>query len=216
MEVGTPVNSAAYIPLESFWGNSTASFVWSLHRYRMSGWSAITPVSGKAFQLGTGAANPYAATGNYTSTEAYIRRPITMVWGINRKYPMTLTVEFLRLPSLTTKLLYNSFITADLTMYYKDSADGEWLEMGNEQKVALLGSGVTIPLYGFKVVDIPDWESTTIMNEADYMAQQSEFQAKVTIADTKGNTFLDATSEVVRYAVYAYIEGNLSCNFVAF
>lgn len=85
MEVGIPVSSASYIPLESYWGNSTGSFIWSLHRYKMNGWSTMTPVSGKAFQLGTGAANPYSTTGNYTSTEAYIRRPITRVWGINRK-----------------------------------------------------------------------------------------------------------------------------------
>ena len=71
-------------------------------------------------------------------------------------------------------------------------------------------------VYGIKILGIPYWEYTTIMSEADYMVSPSEFQAKVTLIDSAGHTYIDATSEVGRYAVYAYIQENFSCTFNAF
>lgn len=85
-EVGVPVNSTAWLPLESYWGNSVNSYYFSLHRYRFSGYDKLMPISGKSFQLGTAANNPYTATGNYTGTGIYIRYPVNQIWGINSKY----------------------------------------------------------------------------------------------------------------------------------
>jgi hypothetical protein len=86
LEVSPPTTNTAWINLESWWGANTASYYVCFHRYRFSGWNTIMPISGKSFQLGTAAANPYTATGNYTSTERYVRYPVNQIWGINTKY----------------------------------------------------------------------------------------------------------------------------------
>lgn len=86
LEVSTPTTNTAWINLESWWGTSTASYLACFHRYRFSGWNTIMPINGKSFLLGTAANNPYTATGNYTSTERYVRYPVNQIWGINSKY----------------------------------------------------------------------------------------------------------------------------------
>ena len=84
-DIGIPTDTGSYVALESFWGNTTASFYYCGHRYKFEGYNKMIPVSGKAFQLGTAAQNPYTATGNYTGTNTYIRYPVNAVWGINKK-----------------------------------------------------------------------------------------------------------------------------------
>jgi hypothetical protein len=86
LEVSPPTTNTAWINLESWWGTNTATYFVCFHRYRFSGWNTIIPTSGKAFNLGTAAANPYTATGNYTGTGIYIRYPANQIWGINSKY----------------------------------------------------------------------------------------------------------------------------------
>lgn len=86
LEVSPPTTNTAFINLESWWGNSTASYIVCFHRYRFNGWNTIMPTSGKYFQLGTAAANPYTATGNYTATNLYVRYPVNQIWGINSIY----------------------------------------------------------------------------------------------------------------------------------
>jgi hypothetical protein len=57
-----------------------------MHRYQWDNeTSGLSAVSGKAWQLGTGAADPYSTTGNYTATDTHIRRPVWAIWGINEK-----------------------------------------------------------------------------------------------------------------------------------
>lgn len=84
-DVGVPTTSASHLPMHSFWGNSTASNFYAVHRYQFSGYNTLLPVSGKAFQLGTAQQIPYTGSGNYTSTETFIRYPLNAIWGINRK-----------------------------------------------------------------------------------------------------------------------------------
>lgn len=86
LEVSPPTTNTAWINLESWWGANTANYQVCFHRYRFSGWNTIIPISGKAFNLGTAAANPYTSTGNYTSTDRYNRYPVNQIWGINTKY----------------------------------------------------------------------------------------------------------------------------------
>lgn len=86
LEVSPPTTNTAWINLQSWWGNSTANYIVSFHRYRFSGWNTIMPISGKTFYLGTAAANPYTATGNYTYTSTYVRYPVNQIWGINSIY----------------------------------------------------------------------------------------------------------------------------------
>lgn len=86
LETDSPQNYTAWLPLTSYWGTSTGSFYLSMHRYRWDNeTSGLSAVSGKTWQLGTGAADPYSTTGNYTGTDTYIRRPVWAIWGINEK-----------------------------------------------------------------------------------------------------------------------------------
>lgn len=86
LETDSPQNYTAWLPLTSYWGTTTGSFYLSMHRYRWDDeTSGLSAVSGKTWQLGTGAADPYSTTGNYTATDTFIRRPVWAIWGINEK-----------------------------------------------------------------------------------------------------------------------------------
>lgn len=86
LETDSPPNYTAWLPLTSYWGTTTGSFYLSMHRYRWDNeTSGLSAVSGKTWQLGTGAADPYSTTGNYTDTSTYIRRPVWAIWGVNEK-----------------------------------------------------------------------------------------------------------------------------------
>ena len=86
LETDSPQNYTAWLPLTSYWGTTTGSFYLSMHRYRWDDeTSGLSAVSGKTWQLGTGAANPYSTTGNYTATDTFVRRPVWAIWGINEK-----------------------------------------------------------------------------------------------------------------------------------
>lgn len=204
--------------LHSIWGSNSGYAVDSYTRVSISTNSIISWERRAAWKNVNWAVNTTAAFNGASSAtgELWCRNPIYEVIGINRKYlPLTLTIEFLLSPSSTTQFMSNQYITSNLTMYYKASADGEWIEMTNEQKDSIR-SGLNMSVYGIKILDIPYWEYTTIMSNADYMVSPSEFQAKVTLIDSAGHTYIDATSEVGRYAVYAYIQENFSCTFSAF
>lgn len=85
-DVDAPQFYSSWLPLRSYWGTTTGSFILSMHRYQWDNeTSGLSAVSGKAWQLGTGAADPYSTTGNYTATDTYIRRPVWAIWGINEK-----------------------------------------------------------------------------------------------------------------------------------
>lgn len=85
-DVDAPQSYTSWLPLRSYWGTTTGSFYLSMHRYRWDNeTSGLSAVSGKTWQLGTGAANPYSTTGNYTATDIYIRRPVWAIWGVNEK-----------------------------------------------------------------------------------------------------------------------------------
>lgn len=86
LETDSPQNYTAWLPLTSYWGTTTGSFYLSMHRYRWDNeTSGLSAVSGKTWQLGTGSANPYSTTGNYTATNTYTGRPVWAIWGINEK-----------------------------------------------------------------------------------------------------------------------------------
>ena len=86
LETDSPQNYTAWLPLTSYWGTTTGSFYLSMHRYRWDDeTSGLSAVSGKTWQLGTGAADPYSTTGNYTATDTFVRRPVWAIWGINEK-----------------------------------------------------------------------------------------------------------------------------------
>jgi len=92
-EVDTPQTYTSWLPLRSYWGTTTGSFYLSMHRYQWDNeTSGLSAVSGKTWQLGTASANPYTTTGNYTATDAYVRRPVWAIWGINKKPTHTLTL----------------------------------------------------------------------------------------------------------------------------
>lgn len=85
-DVDAPQSYTSWLPLRSYWGTTTGSFYLSMHRYRWDNeTSGLSAVSGKTWQLGTGAADPYSTTGNYTATDTYIRRPVWAIWGVNEK-----------------------------------------------------------------------------------------------------------------------------------
>jgi len=64
-----------------------------MHRYKFLGQTdELSAVSGKTWQLGSAAAIPYTAAGNYTSTESYVRKPLIGIWGINKKPARTVHV----------------------------------------------------------------------------------------------------------------------------
>lgn len=85
-DVDAPQSYASWLPLRSYWGTTTGSFYLSMHRYQWDNeTSGLSAVSGKTWQLGTGAADPYSTTGNYTATDTFIRRPVWAIWGINEK-----------------------------------------------------------------------------------------------------------------------------------
>lgn len=85
-DVDAPQSYSSWLPLNSFWGTSTGSFYICNHRYQWGGETdVLSAISGKCIQLGTGAANPFTTTGNYTATDTFVRRPLMAVWGINEK-----------------------------------------------------------------------------------------------------------------------------------
>lgn len=85
-DVDAPQSYSSWLPLRSYWGTSTGSFILSMHRYQWDNeTSGLSAVSGKAWQLGTGAADPYSTTGNYTATDTFVRRPVWAIWGVNEK-----------------------------------------------------------------------------------------------------------------------------------
>jgi hypothetical protein len=93
IEVDAPTTYSSWLPLYSWWGTSTATFFYCNHRYRWGNETqTISAISGKGWSLGTGAANPYTTTGNYTATDTFIRRPLFAIWGINHKKPNKLTL----------------------------------------------------------------------------------------------------------------------------
>ena len=93
IEVDAPTNYSSWLPLYSWWGTSTGSFWYSNHRYRWGNETqTISAISGKTWSLGTGAANPFTTTGNYTATDTFVRRPLFAIWGINHKKPNKLTL----------------------------------------------------------------------------------------------------------------------------
>ena len=92
-EVDTPTTYTSWMPLYSYWGTSTGSYYLSMHRYQWQNETKeIKAISGKTHQLGTASANPYTATGDYTSTSRYVRRPLLGIWGINEKSKHNLTL----------------------------------------------------------------------------------------------------------------------------
>jgi hypothetical protein len=95
-DVDAPQSYTSWLPLRSYWGTTTGSFYLSMHRYRWDNeTSGLSAVSGKTWQLGTGAANPFSTTGNYTATDPHIRRPVWAIWGVNHKKPY----KFIAVPS---------------------------------------------------------------------------------------------------------------------
>ena len=87
-EVDAPTTYTSWLPLYSYWGTNTGSFYYSNHRYRWGNETqTISAISGKTWQLGTAAASPFTTTGNYTSTDTFVRRPLFAIWGINHKSP---------------------------------------------------------------------------------------------------------------------------------
>lgn len=93
IEVDAPTTYSSWLPLYSWWGTSTGSFWYSNHRYRWGNETqTISAISGKTWSLGTGAANPFTTTGNYTATDTFVRRPLFAIWGINHKKPNKLTL----------------------------------------------------------------------------------------------------------------------------
>lgn len=85
-EVDAPQSYTSWLPLRSYWGTTTGSFYLSMHRYQWDNeTSGLSAVSGKTWQLGTGAADPYSTTGNYTATDTFVRRPVWAIWGVNEK-----------------------------------------------------------------------------------------------------------------------------------
>jgi len=95
-DVDAPQSYTSWLPLRSYWGTTTGSFYLSMHKYRWDNeTSGLSAVSGKTWQLGTGAADPYSTTGNYTATDTFIRRPVWAIWGINHKKPH----KFIAIPS---------------------------------------------------------------------------------------------------------------------
>jgi hypothetical protein len=86
IETDSPQDYTAWLPLTSYWGTTTGSFYLSMHRYQWDNeTSGLSAVSGKTWQLGTGAADPFSTTGNYTDTDTHIRRPVWAIWGVNEK-----------------------------------------------------------------------------------------------------------------------------------
>lgn len=95
-DVDAPQSYTSWLPLRSYWGTTTGSFFLSMHKYRWDNeTSGLSAVSGKTWQLGTGAADPYSTTGNYTATDTFVRRPVWAIWGINHKKPH----KFIAVPS---------------------------------------------------------------------------------------------------------------------
>ena len=86
LETDAPQTYTSWLPLTSYWGTTTGSFYLSMHRYQWDNeTSGLSAVSGKTWQLGTGAADPFSTTGNYTATDTFVRRPVWAIWGINEK-----------------------------------------------------------------------------------------------------------------------------------
>lgn len=85
-DVDAPQSYSSWLPLRSYWGTTTGSFYLSMHRYQWDNeTSGLSAVSGKTWQLGTGAADPFSTTGNYTATDTFVRRPVWAIWGVNEK-----------------------------------------------------------------------------------------------------------------------------------
>ena len=92
-DVDAPTKYDTWLPLYSYWGTSLGSYYLSMNRYKFLGETdELSAVSGKTWQLGSAAANPYTAVGNYTSTESYVRKPLIGIWGINKKPVRTIDV----------------------------------------------------------------------------------------------------------------------------
>ncbi len=92
-DVDAPTKYDTWLPLYSYWGTSLGSYYLSMHRYKFLGQTdELSAVSGKTWQLGSAAAIPYTAAGNYTSTESFVRKPLIGIWGINKKPARTVHV----------------------------------------------------------------------------------------------------------------------------
>ena len=88
IEVDAPTTYDSQLPLYSWWGISTASFWYDNHIYKWGNETrTISAISGKGWNLGTGAVNPYTTTGLYNTTDTHVRRPLFAIWGINHKSP---------------------------------------------------------------------------------------------------------------------------------
>ena len=93
IEVDAPTTYDSQLPLYSWWGTSTGSFWYDNHIYKWGNETrTISAISGKGWNLGTGAANPYTTTGLYNTTDTHVRRPLFAIWGINHKSPHKLTL----------------------------------------------------------------------------------------------------------------------------
>ena len=92
-DVDAPTKYDTWLPLYSYWGTNLGSYYLSMHRYKFLGETdELSAVSGKTWQLGSAAAIPYTAAGNYTSTESHVRKPLIGIWGINKKPARTVHV----------------------------------------------------------------------------------------------------------------------------
>lgn len=124
-DVDAPQSYSSWLPLRSYWGTTTGSFYLSMHRYQWDDeTSGLSAVSGKTWQLGTGAANPYSTTGNYTATDSYIRRPVWTIWGINEKDKYKLIPG--RMTGGTISANRNSGYEHDITTITGVPAGDEW------------------------------------------------------------------------------------------
>jgi len=124
-DVDAPQSYSSWLPLRSYWGTTTGSFILSMHRYQWDNeTSGLSAVSGKAWQLGTGAADPYSTTGNYTATDTYIRRPVWAIWGINEKDKYKLIPG--RMTGGTISANRNSGYEHDITTITGVPAGDEW------------------------------------------------------------------------------------------
>lgn len=124
-DVDAPQSYTSWLPLRSYWGTTTGSFILSMHRYQWDNeTSGLSAVSGKAWQLGTGAADPYSTTGNYTATDTHIRRPVWAIWGVNEKDKYKLIPG--RMAGGTISANRNSGYEHDITTITGVPASDEW------------------------------------------------------------------------------------------
>ena len=154
-DVDAPQSYTSWLPLRSYWGTSTGSFYLSMHKYRWDNeTSGLSAVSGKTWQLGTGAADPYSTTGNYTSTDTFVRRPVWAIWGINHKTPH----KFFAKPS------EGGTISADkVNGYENDVATVAAVPKSDEWKVSAIDiSGATLTGNEFM------YENTNVSAKAEF------------------------------------------------